>query len=118
MFKLQLQEFSNQSGLEVHVTHFPPGTSKWNKVEHRLFCYISSHWRGQPLVDVKTVIDLIGSTTTTTGLKVKCIKDETVYEIGKKVSDYDFASLNIKKDDNFPAWNYVISPVNVTTYLA
>jgi len=110
MFKLQLQEFSNQSGLEVHVTHFPPGTSKWNKVEHRLFCYISSHWRGQPLVDVKTVIDLIGSTTTTTGLKVKCVKDETIYEIGKKVSDDDFSKLNIKRDDNFPAWNYVILP--------
>ena len=110
MFKLQLQEFSNQSGLEVHVTHFPPGTSKWNKVEHRLFCYISSHWRGQPLVDVKTVIDLIGSTTTTTGLKVKCVKDETIYQIGKKVSDDDFLKLNIKRDDNFPAWNYVILP--------
>jgi transposase len=111
MFKLQLQEFSNQSGLEVHVTHFPPGTSKWNKVEHRLFCYISSHWRGQPLVDVKTVIDLIGSTTTTTGLKVQCVKDETKYDIGKKVSDDDFAKINIKRDVNFPSWNYVISPL-------
>jgi transposase len=110
MFKLQLQEFSNQSGLEVHVTHFPPGTSKWNKVEHRLFCYISSHWRGQPLIDVTTVIDLIGSTTTTTGLKVKCVKDETKYEIGKKVSDDDFSKINIIRDDNFPAWNYIISP--------
>ena len=110
MFKLQLQEFSNQSGLDVHVTHFPPGTSKWNKVEHRLFCYISSHWRGQPLIDVKTVIDLIGSTTTSTGLKVICVKDDTIYEIGKKVSDEDFFNLNIKKDDNFPTWNYIISP--------
>jgi len=110
MFKLQLQEFSNQSGLVIHVTHFPPGTSKWNKVEHRLFCYISSHWRGQPLVDVITVIDLIGSTTTATGLKVTCVKDETIYEIGKKVSDDDFSKLNIKRDDNFPAWNYIISP--------
>jgi len=110
MFKLQLQEFSNQSGLEVHITHFPPGTSKWNKVEHRLFCYISSHWRGQPLIDVKTVIDLIGSTTTTTGLKVMCIKDDNKYEIGKKVSDDDFSKINIERDDNFPAWNYIISP--------
>jgi transposase len=110
MFKLQLQEFSNQSGLEIHVTHFPPGTSKWNKVEHRLFCYISSHWRGQPLIDVTAVVDLIGSTTTTTGLKVKCVKDETKYEIGKKVSDDDFSKINIKRDDNFPSWNYVISP--------
>jgi transposase len=118
MFKLQLQEFSNQSGLDVHVTHFPPGTSKWNKIEHRLFCYISSHWRGQPLIDVKTVIDLIGSTTTTTGLKVKCIKDDNKYEIGKKVSDDDFSKINIKRDDKFPAWNYVISPSNITTYLS
>ncbi len=110
MFKLQLQEFANQSGLEVHVTHFPPGTSKWNKVEHRLFCYISSHWRGQPLIDVKTVIDLIGSTTTTAGLKVKCVKDDTKYELGKKVSVDDFSKLNIKFDEHFPAWNYIISP--------
>jgi transposase len=110
MFKLQLQEFSNQSGLAVHVTHFPPGTSKWNKVEHRLFCYISSHWRGQPLIDIKTVIDLIGSTTTTTGLNVKCVKDDNIYEIGKKVSDGDFLNLNINRDENFPNWNYVISP--------
>jgi hypothetical protein len=101
LFKLQLQEFSNQSGLDVHVTHFPPGTSKWNKVEHRLFCYISSHWRGQPLIDIKTVIDLIGSTTTTAGLSVKCVKDESKYEIGKKVSDVDFSKINIKRDDNY-----------------
>jgi hypothetical protein len=111
MFKLQLQEFSNQSGLEVHITHFPPGTSKWNKVEHRLFCYISSHWRGQPLIDVKTVIDLIGSTTTNTGLKLKCIKDDNKYEIGKKVSDDDFSKINIERDDKFPDWNYIISPL-------
>ena len=110
MFKLQLQEFSNQSGLDVHVTHYPPGTSKWNKVEHRLFCYISSHWRGQPLIDIKTVIDLIGSTTTTTGLIVKCVKDDNIYEIGKKVADEDFSKLNIKRDDDFPNWNYIISP--------
>jgi transposase len=111
LFKMELQEFANQSGLEVHVTHFPPGTSKWNKVEHRLFCYISSHWRGQPLVDVKTVIDLIGSTTTTRGLTVKCVKDENKYEIGKKVSDDDFATLNIQSDPLFPNWNYIISPL-------
>jgi len=110
LFKLQLQEFANQSGLEVYVTHFPPGTSKWNKVEHRLFCYISSHWRGQPLIDVKTVVDLIGSTTTTRGLTVKCVKDDNKYEVGKKVSDEDFGRLNIQLDTLFPKWNYVISP--------
>ena len=111
LFKLQLQQFANQSGLEVHVSHFPPGTSKWNKVEHRMFCYITSHWKGQPLINVETVIQLIGSTTTTTGLKIICVKDDTVYEIGKKVSDEDFAKINIKTMKTLPDWNYSISPI-------
>ena len=110
LFKLQLQEFSNQSNLEVHVSHFPPGTSKWNKIEHRLFCYISSHWRGQPLISIEAIIDLIGSTTTTSGLKVKCVRDETTYKIGIKVSDDDFEKINIKKETTCPDWNYIISP--------
>ena len=110
LFKLQLQEFANQSGLEVHVSHFPPGTSKWNKVEHRMFCYITSHWKGQPLISVETVIQLIGSTTTKTGLKIICVKDDTVYKIGIKVSDEDFATIKIKKMKELPNWNYVISP--------
>ena len=112
LFKFQLQEFSNQSNLEVHVSHFPPGTSKWNKIEHRMFCYISSHWRGQPLISVETVITLIGSTTTTSGLKIICVKDDSVYNIGKKVNDEDFASVNIKYDKICPDWNYIISPCN------
>jgi transposase len=110
LFKFQLQQFANQSGLEVHVSHFPPGTSKWNKVEHRMFCYISSHWKGQPLINVETVIQLIGSTTTTKGLKIICVKDTTVYKIGKKVSDKDFMAINIKAVKILPAWNYIISP--------
>ena len=110
LFKLQLQEFANQSGLDIHVSHFPPGTSKWNKIEHRLFCYISSNWRGQPLIDIKTIIDLIGNTTTTTGLTVKCVKDDNKYEIGKKVNDEDFAKINLKGEDKFSNWNYIISP--------
>jgi transposase len=110
LFKFQLQQFANQSGLEVHVSHFPPGTSKWNKVEHRMFCYITSHWKGQPLISVETVIQLIGSTTTTTGLKILCVKDDTVYEIGVKVSDTDFATINIKNVKTLSAWNYIISP--------
>jgi len=110
LFKLQLQEFANQSGLDIHVSHFPPGTSKWNKIEHRLFCYISSNWRGQPLIDIKTIIDLIGNTTTTTGLTVKCVKDDNKYEIGKKVNDEDFAKINLKEDNKFSNWNYMISP--------
>jgi len=110
LFKLQLQEFANHSGLEVHVSHFPPGTSKWNKIEHRLFCYISSHWRGQPLISIEAIIDLIGSTTTTSGLKVICVKDENTYKIGVKVSDDDFEKINIKKETTCPDWNYIISP--------
>jgi hypothetical protein len=99
----------NQSGLEVHVSHFPPGTSKWNKVEHRMFCYIISHWKGQPLIDVETVIQLIGITTTTTGLKIICVKDDIVYEIGIKISDEDFVAINIKNAKYLPTWNYLIS---------
>jgi transposase len=110
LFKFQLQQFANQSGLEVHVSHFPPGTSKWNKIEHRMFCYITSHWKGQPLISVQTVIQLIGSTTTTTGLKIVCMKDDTIYEIGIKVCDKDFAAINIKHLETLPAWNYIISP--------
>ena len=110
LFKFQLQQFANQSGLKVHVSHFPPGTSKWNKIEHRMFCYITSHWRGQPLISIETVIQLIGSTTTTTGLTIKCVKDDTIYKIGIKVSDKDFASINIAEMKTLPFWNYIISP--------
>jgi transposase len=110
LFKFQLQQFADQSGPQVHVSHFPPGTSKWNKVEHRMFCYITSNWKGQPLIDVETVIQLIGSTTTTTGLKIICVKDDTVYEIGIKVSDEDFAAINIKNVKSLPTWNYIIFP--------
>ena len=110
LFKYQLQQFANQSGLKVHVSHFPPGTSKWNKIEHRMFCYITSHWRGRPLITVETVIDLIGSTTTTTGLKVICVKDDSVYNIGVKVSDEEFKKIKIRKITTMPEWNYIISP--------
>jgi len=110
LFKLQIQEFANQSHLEVHISHFPPGTSKWNKIEHRLFCYISSHWRGQPLISIEAIVNLIGSTTTTAGLKVICVRDEKTYEIGIKVSDDDFEKINIKREKTCSDWNYVISP--------
>ena len=110
LFKFQLQEFANQSGLKVHVSHFPPGTSKWNKIEHRMFCYISSHWKGQPLISVETIITLIGSTTTTTGLKIICVKDDSVYKIGIKVNDEDFTTIKIKYEAICPDWNYIISP--------
>jgi hypothetical protein len=110
LFKFQLQEFADQSGLKVHVSHFPPGTSKWNKIEHRMFCYISSHWKGQPLISVETIITLIGSTTTTTGLKIICVRDDSIYTLGTQVSDEDFATINIKNELICPDWNYIISP--------
>jgi hypothetical protein len=109
LFKFQLQQFANQSGLTVHISHFPPGTSKWNKIEHRMFCYITRNWRGQPLISVEAVIQLIGSTTTKTGLKIVCVEDDTVYKIGIKVSEDDFATINIKKAKTLPNWNYKIS---------
>jgi len=110
MWKYQLQQFADRTGLEVMVSHFPRGTSKWNKVEHRLFCYITKNWQGQPLVDVQTAIDLIGATRTTTGLKVICVRDDTEYELAKKVSDEEFAKINLVTIAPFESWNYRILP--------
>jgi hypothetical protein len=110
MWKYQLQQFANRTRLEVFVSHFPPGTSKWNKVEHRLFCYITKNWQGQSLSDVQTAIDLIGATQTTTGLTVICVRDDTEYELAKKVSDEDFATINLVKIAPFGSWNYRILP--------
>ena len=110
MWKYQLQQFANRTGLEIEVSHFPRGTSKWNKVEHRLFCYISKNWQGKPLVDVQTAVDLIGSTKTTTGLEVICVRDDTEYKLARKVSDEDFDAILINKVLPFGTWNYKISP--------
>jgi len=111
MWKYQLQEFANRTGLEIEVSHFPRGTSKWNKVEHRLFCYISQNWKGKPLVDVQTAVDLIGSTRTTKGLVVMCVRDDTEYKLAQKVSDEDFEAIPIEKIPPFGLWNYKISPL-------
>lgn len=108
LWKTQLAEFAEFTGLEVHVSHFPPGTSKWNKIEHRLFCYISKNWAAQPLIDIQTVIDLIGSTTTEQGLKVKCVLDERDYPTGIKVQDEDYERIDIERIDPMPDWNYII----------
>ena len=110
MWKYQLQQFADRTGLEIEVSHFPPGTSKWNKIEHRLFCYISKNWQGKPLIDVQTAIDLIGSTTTTTGLKVVCVQDDTQYELAKKVSDDEFNAISLLQIKPFGQWNYKILP--------
>lgn len=105
-----VQELSNETGMEIHVSHFPTGTSKWNKIEHRLFCYILKNWQGQPLVDIETVVKLIGSTTTEKCLKVKCIVDNDVYEIGKKITEEQKQNLNIEFVGPNEKWNYIIKP--------
>lgn len=111
LWKYQLQQFADRTGLEIYVSHFPRGTSKWNKVEHRLFCYISKNWAGRPLIDVETVVNLISNTTTEAGLSVICERDDNIYPLKQKVSDEDFDSINIRKILPFGEWNYIISPI-------
>ena len=108
LWKTQLAEFAQRTSLEVHVSHFPPGTSKWNKIEHKLFCYISRNWQGQPLIDIPTVINLIGSTTTNNGLTVKCILDKNEYQTGIKVSEEYFNNVDIEAIEPMSTWNYII----------
>jgi transposase len=110
LWKSELQKFSTETNLKISVSHFPPGTSKWNKIEHRLFSYISKNWRGKPLTDIEIIINLIANTTTEKGLKVGAKKDEKIYEKGIKISDKDFAKINIEKLDFRGEWNYIISP--------
>lgn len=110
LFKHYLQELANETGLEIHVSHFPPGTSKWNKIEHRLFCYISKNWQGQPLVDIETVVNLISSTTTKTGLEVICKVDTNIYETGVKITEEQKENLNITFVGPNENWNYIIEP--------
>ena len=109
-WRLHLQHFSNETGLEVTVCHYPPGTSKWNKIEHRMFSYISMNWREKPLVDYATVISLIGNTTTQTGLKIDARLDRSEYEKGLKVTDKQMAALNLTAHAKHPRWNYTIGP--------
>ena len=110
LFKLELQKLADETGLTLQVCHYPPGTSKWNKIEHRLFCHITQTWRGTPLTSRLAVVELIASTTTKTGLTVRCELDTRTYPKGIKVSDEEMASLNIKGDAFHPEWNYTISP--------
>jgi hypothetical protein len=112
LWKYELQKLANELKLEISVCHFPPGTSKWNKIEHRLFAQISQNWRGKPLINLQTVVELISNTTTATGLKIKVFVDKNKYETGKQVSDEDFAKINIKKDEFHGEWNYIIKPSN------
>ena len=108
--KLELQKLADQTGLRLSICHFPPGTSKWNKIEHRLFSFISSNWRGEPLCDYETIIKLISKTTTAKGLKVTCRLDRRKYPTGCKVTDEEMKHVNIKRNKFHGEWNYVISP--------
>lgn len=110
LWKTELQKLANVIGITIKVAHFPPGTSKWNKIEHRLFCQITENWRGRPLTSREVVVNLIGSTTTKKGLRVQAQLDEREYEIGKKVSDEDLSKVNIEPAIFHGEWNYSIAP--------
>jgi hypothetical protein len=110
LWKVELQRLADQAGLAIVVCHFPPGTSKWNKVEHRLFSFISSNWRGEPLRDYETIVRLIAGTTTAKGLSVICRLDRCRYPVGRKVTEEQMAQLNITPLRFHGEWNYTISP--------
>jgi hypothetical protein len=110
LWKVELQRLADQTGLVIHVCHFPPGTSKWNKVEHRLFSFISSNWRGEPLRDYETIVGLIACTTTAKGLRVTCRLDRRKYPAGRKISDNEMAQINITPLGFHGEWNYTIHP--------
>ena len=108
LWKYELALFAQETGLEVHVSHYPPGTSKWNKVEHRLFCYITKNWAGKPLMDIHTVVNLISSTTTKKGLKVKCVVDTNTYQTGLKADDGMMGKIDLETVGPNESWNYII----------
>ena len=110
LWKLELQRLADETGLSMQVCHYPPGTSKWNKIEHRMFCHITQTWRGKPLVSRLAVVDLIAATTTKTGLTVRCELDQNSYPKAIRVTDKEMAALNITADTWHPEWNYTIHP--------
>ena len=111
LWKVKLQELSNELGLTLRISHFPSGTSKWNKIEHRLFSFISKNWRGKPLISLAVIVNLISATKTKTGLTVKCVVDSNEYIKGIKVSDKKLEKINIQRDDFHGDWNYSILPL-------
>jgi DDE family transposase len=109
-WKLHLQALSDETGMTITVCHYPPGTSKWNKIEHRLFSFISLNWKGKPLINFETVVNLIGGTRTSAGLKVKAVLDTNQYETGVEVSKEDIDQLHLKRHTLHPDWNYTLLP--------
>lgn len=110
LWKSELQRLADDTGLTLHVCHLPPGTSKWNKIEHRLFGQITMNWRGKPLVSLETVVGLIANTTTTTGLKVRAAADQKTYRTGKRITDEEMKALALTRNDFHGDWNYTITP--------
>jgi hypothetical protein len=111
LWKVELQALANKLGLRISVCHFPPGTSKWNKIEHRMFCHITKNWSGEPLVSQAVIVNLIGNTKTEAGLRIKAKLDRNIYPTGIKVTEEQLASVNLKKDKFHGEWNYTISPL-------
>jgi hypothetical protein len=111
LWKVELQKLANELNIPIHVSHFPPGTSKWNKIEHRLFSFISMNWRGKPLVSHETIVNLIAATTTRKGLKVRAELDSSHYPKGIKVTDDELKAIQIKRDEFHGEWNYSILPI-------
>lgn len=110
LWKKELQRFADETGLSVAVCHLPPGTSKWNKIEHKLFSFISINWKGRPLTSYEVIVNLIASTRTDTGLEVYAVLDDRTYQLKKKISDQEMKLLNIEPDDFHGEWNYIIKP--------
>lgn len=113
LWKTELQKLADELRMIVSVCHFPPGTSKWNKIEHRMFCHITKNWRGRPLISRETVVNLIGNTKTKTGLKIRAKLDENIYEKGRKITDRELESVNIERSDFHGEWNYRIKMSNI-----
>jgi Rhodopirellula transposase DDE domain len=107
---VELQRWADETGLRLSVSHFPPGTSKWNKIEHRMFCHITENWRGRPLVSREVVVNLIGHTTTKAGLEIRAALDENRYPTGREVTEEQMEGLSIKRDKFHGDWNYTILP--------
>jgi hypothetical protein len=111
LWKTELQKFADETGLKIIVCHFPPGTSKWNRIEHRMFCHITSNWRGRPLSSYEVIVNLIANTTTETGLAIEASLDNSDYPIGIKVTKDQMRELNLRKHDFHGSdWNYTLEP--------
>ena len=113
LWKTELQRLATETGLRISVCHLPPGTSKWNKIEHRMFAYITQNWRGRPLISHEVIVNLIGNTTTQTGLHIQAVLDLNHYATGKKIPDEAFAAVHIERDSFHGEWNYTIVPSDV-----